>query len=158
MSKVLQIQWNEKKSLHLEAQTHRSGTENYSMQNIQSPLKYGLAWLSDLISCFSPSTTLQSHLQLYFCSSVTPKSFPPKDFCSDCLRSPWPSSPNLDFSLNFTCSERPFLPLQSEVEPPKSLSLVPFNLLYFIYQQNFCWFNYLSLLFLEWVPQEWGLV
>lgn len=126
---LLQIQWNEIKCLHLEAQTHRTGTKNYGMQNVQSPLKSGLACLSDLISCFSPSTTLQSHLQLYFCSSVTPRSFIPQDFCSDCLRSSWPSSLNVDFSLNITSSERPFLPLQSEVEPPKSISLAPLNFL-----------------------------
>lgn len=106
------------------------------MEKVQSPLKSGLACVSDLISCFTHSPTLQSHLQLYFCSSVTPKSFLPQDFCSDCLRSSWPSSPKSDCSLNVTSSERPFLPLQSEVEPPKSLPLAPFNL-YFIYQQNY---------------------
>lgn len=102
------------------------------MQNVQSPLKSGLACLSDLISCFSPSTTLQSHLQLYFCSSVTPRSFIPQDFCSDCLRSSWPSSLNADFSLNVTSSERPFLPLQSEVEPPNH-----YHLLHLIFFSSF---------------------
>lgn len=114
--------------VHLEVQTHRSGTTACGVQSAGNPLKSGLR-----LSGFSPSLYYTPATPVAFCSSDTPKLFLPQDICIP-LPTAWTALPSLrshhpshnsDFSLNVTSSKRPSLPLQSEVELPNHYQSCP---------------------------------